>query len=100
MSESEPLPIDDSVWEHIGHSDTTVCVRISDSWSLDLLGALSDINRQLRADHEKGLVLLTRLAAILSAAPMGLAETVAKEILVIEETEDLDSQILKVLKDG
>jgi hypothetical protein len=98
MSESEiVLPLDESIWEHIEHMEGSIGINVSETKTLDLLGALYDIYFVSKTEPKEGQELLIGLAALLVAAPMGHAETVWKELQVRESMKNFELQVKEVL---
>ena len=72
MNESEiVLPLDESIWDHIAHMDGSIGVAVTESKTLDLLGALYDIYWTSKTNLKEAQELLIGLAALLVAAPLG-----------------------------
>ena len=101
MNESEiVLPLDESIWDHIAHMDGSIGVAVTESKTLDLLGALYDIYWTSKTNLKEAQELLIGLAALLVAAPLGYAEKVWQELQVTESMKNFELQAKEVLNAG
>jgi len=101
MSESEiVLPLDESIWDHIEHIEGSIGVPVSETKTLDLLGALYDCYWVTKEDPQEGLELLIGLAALLVAAPYGQADTVWRELQVREGMKNFEMHVKEFLDEG
>jgi len=98
MSESEKLlPLDDTLWDYVKGIDGTLGIPVSESKTLDLIGALYDIYWAIRTEDEDAKDLVIALTALLLAAPLGQAERVWEEIVVKDSMKNFELQAKKVL---
>lgn len=98
MSESEKLlPLDESLWDYIKGMDGTLGIPVSDTKTLDLMGALYDIYWESKTNLEEAQSLIIGLAALLLAAPLGKAEEVWQELVVKDSMKNFELQAKKVL---
>jgi len=98
MNESEnALPLDDTFWTHIEHSNFTIGIPVSDNKMMNVLGVLHDIYDTIEDDPEEGRRLIIMMAAILVASKDGRADMVWEELSVQESMRDLDSTLREIL---
>jgi len=98
MSESEKLlPLDDTLWDYVKGIDGTLGIPVSESKTLDLIGALYDIYWAIKTEDEDAKDLVIALTALLLAAPLGQAERVWEEIVVKDSMKNFELQAKKVL---
>ena len=98
MNESEnALPLDDTFWTHIEHSNFTIGIPVSDNKMMNVLGVLRDIYDTIEDDPEEGRRLIIMMAAILVASKDGRADIVWEELSVQESMRDLDSTLKEIL---
>ena len=98
MNESEnALPLDDTFWTHIEHSNFTIGIPVSDNKMMNVLGVLRDIYDTIEHDPEEGRKLIIMMAAILVASKDGRADIVWEELSVQESMRDLDSTLREIL---
>jgi hypothetical protein len=98
MNESEnALPLDDTFWNHIEHSNFTIGIPVSDNKMMNVLGVLRDIYDTIEDDPEEGRKLIIMMAAILVASKDGRADIVWEELSVQESMRDLDSTLKEIL---
>jgi hypothetical protein len=98
MNESEnALPLDDTFWTHIEHSNFTIGIPVSDNKMMNVLGVLHDIYDTIEDDPEEGRRLIIMMAAILVASKDGRADIVWEELSVQESMRDLDSTLKEIL---
>jgi len=98
MNESEnALPLDDTFWTHIEHSNFTIGIPVSDNKMMNVLGVLHDIYDTIEDDPEEGRRLIIMMAAILVASKDGRADIVWEELSVQESMRDLDSTLREIL---
>ena len=98
MNESEnALPLDDTFWTHIEHSNFTIGIPVSDNKMMNVLGVLHDIYDTIEDDPEEGRKLIIMMAAILVASKDGRADIVWEELSVQESMRDLDSTLREIL---
>jgi len=98
MSESEKLlPLDETLWDYIKGMDGTLGIPVSETKTLDLIGALYDIYWALKTDNKEAQELVIGLAALLLAAPLGQAERVWEELVVKDSMKNFELQAKKVL---
>jgi hypothetical protein len=98
MNESEnALPLDDTFWTHIEHSNFTIGIPVSDNKMMNVLGVLHDIYDTIEDDPEEGRRLIIMMAAILVASKDGRADMVWEELSVQESMRDLDSTLKEIL---
>jgi hypothetical protein len=98
MSESEKLlPLDETLWDYIKGMDGTLGIPVSETKTLDLIGALYDIYWALKTDNIEAQELVIGLAALLLAAPLGQAERVWEELVVKDSMKNFELQAKKVL---
>ena len=90
MSESEKLlPLDDTLWDYVKGIDGTLGIPVSESKTLDLIGALYDIYWAIKTEDEDAKDLVIALTALLLAAPLGQAERVGEESVVKDSMKNL-----------
>lgn len=100
MSESEiVLPLDETIWTHVEHMEGSIGIGISETKTLDLLGALYDIYHVSKDNIKEAQELLIGLTALLVAAPLNQAEKVWQELQVRESMKNFELKIKEVLKD-
>jgi len=100
MSESEiVLPLDQTIWDYVEKMDGSIGISLSETKTLDLLGALYDIYHVSLEDPVESQELLIGLTALLVAAPMGQAEKVWEELQVRESMKNFELQVKEVLDD-
>jgi hypothetical protein len=98
MNESEnALPLDDTFWNHVEHSNFTIGIPVSDNKMMNVLGVLRDIYDTIEHDPEEGRKLIIMMAAILVASKDGRADIVWEELSVQESMRDLDSTLKEIL---
>ena len=98
MNESEnALPLDDTFWTHVEHSNFTIGIPVSDNKMMNVLGVLRDIYDTIEHDPEEGRKLIIMMAAILVASKDGRADIVWEELSVQESMRDLDSTLKEIL---
>ena len=98
MNESEnALPLDNTFWTHIEHSNFTIGIPVSDNKMMNVLGVLHDIYDTIEDDPEEGRRLIIMMAAILVASKDGRADMVWEELSVQESMRDLDSTLREIL---
>ena len=98
MSESEKLlPLDDTLWDYVKGIDGTLGIPVSESKTLDLIGAHYDIYWAIKTEDEDAKDLDIALTALLLAAPLGQAERVWEEIVVKDSMKNFELQAKKVL---
>jgi hypothetical protein len=98
MSESEKLlPLDETLWDYIKGMDGTLGIPVSDTKTLDLIGALYDIYWAIKSDVNEAESLVIGLTALLLAAPLGQAEKVWQELIVNDSMKNFELQAKKVL---
>ena len=98
MNESEnALPLDDTFWNHVEHSNFTIGIPVSDNKMMNVLGVLHDIYDTIEHDPEEGRRLIIMMAAILVASKDGRADIVWEELSVQESMRDLDSTLKEIL---
>jgi len=101
MSESEKLlPLDETLWDYIKGMDGTLGIPVSETKTLDLIGALYDIYWALKTDNKEAQELVIGLAALLLAAPLGQAERVWEELVVKDSMKNFELQAKKVLDES
>jgi hypothetical protein len=77
----------------------SIGIGISETKTLDLLGALYDIYHVSKDDIKEAQELLIGLTALLVAAPLNQAEKVWQELQVRESMKNFELQVKEVLKD-
>ena len=98
MNESEnALPLDDTFWAHIEHSNFTIGIPVSDNKMMNILGVLHDIYDTIEHDPEEGRRLIIMMAAILVASKDGKADKIWEELSVQESMRDLDFTLREIL---
>jgi hypothetical protein len=98
MSESEKLlPLDETLWDYIKGMDGTLGIPVSETKTLDLIGALYDIYWALKTDNQEAQELVIGLTALLLAAPLGQAERIWEELVVKDSMKNFELQAKKVL---
>ena len=101
MSESEKLlPLDESLWDYIKGIDGTLGIPVSETKTLDLIGALYDIYWSVKTEDEHAKDLIIALTALLLAAPLGQAERVWEELVVKDSMKNFELQAKKVLDES
>ena len=98
MSESEKLlPLDETLWDYVKGMDGTLGIPVSETKTLDLIGALYDVYWAIKTENTEALELVIGLAALLLAAPLGQAERVWEELVVKDSMKNFELQAKKVL---
>lgn len=98
MSESEiVLPLDESIWKYVRNMEGSIGINVSESKTLDLLGALYDIYHVNKEDQQEAQELIIGLTALLVAAPMNQAEKVWQELQVKESMKNFELQAREIL---
>jgi len=77
----------------------SIGIGISETKTLDLLGALYDIYHVSKDNIKEAQELLIGLTALLVAAPLNQAEKVWQELQVRESMKNFELKIKEVLKD-
>lgn len=99
-NESEnALPLDETFWEHIEHSNFTIGIPVSEDKMMNVLEVLHDIYDTIEDDPDEGRKLIIMMAAILVASKDGHADKVWEELSVQESMKDLDLALKEILNE-
>ena len=97
MSESEiVLPLDETIWDYVEQMEGSIGIAVSETKTLDLLGALYDIYHVSKDDNKEAQELIIGLTALLVAAPYGQAEKVWEELQVRDSMKNFELQVKEV----
>lgn len=98
MSESDfVLPLDETLWDYIETMEGSIGISVSETKTLDLLGALYDIYWVTKVNLSEAQELLIGLAALLVGAPLGQGEKVWQELCVKESMKNFELRAKEVL---
>ena len=101
MSESEiVLPLDETIWDYVEKMEGSIGISVSETKTLDLLGALYDIYHVSKEDIKEAQELIIGLTALLVAAPINQAEAVWQELQVKDSMKNFELQVKDVLDEG
>lgn len=93
------LPTDDKLWDYIEEMGYSIGISVSDSKTLDILGALEDIYVTVDEDIEDAKRCIIALAAIFIGSSTGTADAVWQEFSVQEAMKDLDKGLKEILNE-
>ena len=97
-NESEnALPLDENIWEHIEHMNYTIGIPVSDTRTLDILGALEDIYWAVEDNPAEARHCIIALAGIFLGGSVGKAEKVWEEFAVQDAMSTFNAELKEIL---
>ena len=97
-NESEnALPLDETIWAHIEHMNYTIGIPVSDTRTLNILGALEDIYWSVDTDPEDAKHCIVTLAGIFLGGSVGKADKVWEEFAVQDAMKTFNAELKEIL---
>lgn len=102
MTESDDAFLEhENVWDFIRENPKLLGLPISENKSLDILGALTQINECLKAEaNTEARTLLDMLVTAMVSAVTGNGGIILEEIEVAEAMENFDGEVKKIFDEG
>lgn len=91
----------ENVWDFIRENPKLLGLPISENKSLDILGALTQINECLKVEaNTEARTLLDMLVTAMVSAVTGNGGIILEEIEVAEAMENFDGEVKKIFDEG
>lgn len=101
MSESNESYDSEDIWSFIKANPRLMGIPVSKEKNLDLLSALSDVQRAMELGRiDEATYMLTMIASVLVATATGTADEIVNEMIVQESMQTFDQSMKEILNEG